>query len=269
LREVRVDIDGGGDVRSLAEGLRLVRDGGTVVVMPGRYRAEAAITKSVRIVGDRELQPLIEGYIVSTGEDVTIEGVKIEGSHQDGTLIIMGGSLRLVDCFIKNSGGVAHDNQMTAAVYVTGGHLDIDRAVIGPGRDAAIVVGGSGTLHARRTNLYGGTGYGIYSVGSSIVDISDSWISGRSAARIAIQSELSLSDTTLIGTYGRPVIMLEGQAPVTIVRNEVALAGEGKLTIPADRNWLHIGPRVPRAVLKIGGNTTSGGKRLPGQKSEN
>jgi hypothetical protein len=261
-----VDSDGGGDAQSITEALALVREGATIRIHPGRYNEDLTITKSVKLVGDRAAPPILVGSIVSVGKDVTLQSLKLESRHRDGTLRLESGTLRLVDCQVQNNGGVALDRALTPAVAVTGGVLEIEGGVVGPGPDAAIVVSASGRLWIHDDgNVRGNTGYGIYVTGQSEVNISHSQLSGSIAVVAHRRTNLVLTDTALIGTQGKPVVSLWDQTVAEILNNKVEIAAGDQARIPADRNWIWISRSVSH---RIEGNVTTKGKRLPEPKSQ-
>lgn len=239
-----VDANGGGDFRTIGEALASVRDGATIFIHEGHYRENLTITKSVKLVGESNFRTVITGSIQSNADNLTLQGLSLEGRAAAGTLRIKGGSAYLQNCLVQNDGGVARDGIRTAAVVILDGLLEIVQGVTGPGTDAAILISG-GQLVARHADIKGYDGLGIFATGNAEIDIAKvSKISGEIAIFTTGRVNLRLTRSTLSGTRDDPVVQLNGQTQAEIRNNKVTIdLGNGRAE-SAGRHWISAAPTV-------------------------
>ena len=263
LRDLVVlDERGTGDARTMSDALALVREGGTVRIHPGHYPGNVRITKSVILIGDRDvrLQPVFENMTIRATGAVRIEGLKIEANGSWSALNIEAGDVELIDCTISASGTARQGRSMTTALFAFGGRTRVEGGTIGVGGDAAIIATGDSRISVQGATLAGGAGYGLYGTGQAQITVSRATVSGRIAILATGQTSLLLDRNTLVGAQREYVISLAGDVAAEIVGNRVAVSLDGRLVDATNRNWLRIAPTVTR--MRILGNVSPRGRPL-------
>ena len=241
----------------------MVREGATITIHAGNYRENLSITKSVKLIGEPNFRTVITGAIQSNAESVTLQGLSVEGRASEGTLRIKGGSAYLLNCLVQNDGGEARDGIRTAAVVILGGMLEIVQGVTGPGTDAAILISG-GQLVARRAEIKGYDGLGVFATGNAEIDIANmSTISGEIAIITNNRVNLRVTRSTLFGKRDDPVVQLSGQTQAEIRNNKIIIDLGAGQTDSADRDWIYAATTVDYCME---GNWTGKEKFLPEMK---
>ena len=200
---VVLSIDGSGDATSLADALKVVAEGGTIEVRPGRYLVnDVRISKRVTILGSvvNSLLPTFSSeatggwtIIVAPGADVTFVDIAVTASKTNVTpLYQSGGQMVLKRSVILWNGAAGTGSNTDGALLVSGGNALIEGSQIGPGQAFAL-----GVIRTAQVNITDGT---VSNPGGVGVFVSNGRLEMRGMR---------------VGNTGRPIVA-QGTAKVTI-----------------------------------------------------
>lgn len=258
-----VILDSGGGVgsyRTLAAALPMVREGGTIWVASGDYRANEPITKRVtlaRLVRASDPRPIFHGLIIDAAGTVRLEGVRIESGGAVAALQVRAGTVELVDSEVLNPEAGRRGREMTSALFISGGDIRIEGGTIGPGGDAAIIVRGYAHVSVRgRASIMGGEGYGLFATDRADLNLVGSRFFGGSAVFIDGQAQAQLSGNQLVGRPDQFVVSVAREACADIHSNYFYVSRGGGLRDATPENWLQAAPGSVRASGNRAGRRT-------------
>jgi hypothetical protein len=229
----------GCDFTSIQAAIGAVDATGTIQVAAGVYAGGLTIDKSLRLVGAGTGETTIDGgspvVSVSPAADVTIMGVTITSSGQDGG-IHNGGVLSLRDTTIsgilklddpQEGAGVYNTGTLTlqgstldanaagsegGAIYNDGGVVTVQNSTLSNNRaeDGGGIFTVGGTVTVKNSVVTGnraadgGSGGGILKAAGGFLDVRDSTISGNSALGFgggiySADNQLTVRGTTISG----------------------------------------------------------------------
>ncbi|MDT8912064.1 right-handed parallel beta-helix repeat-containing protein [Amycolatopsis sp. PS_44_ISF1] len=229
--------------RTIGEALERAHDGAVIVVGPGRYPENLALTKPVTITA--EDGPGTVWLIAATGVTVTLQtdsaalsGLTLVATDSDSPAVLVpGGQLSVTECvveaaswasvFVRDQGTLLMRssevrNGAGAGVVVTspdGGVLD-DCTLAGLGT-SAVVVAGHGGLLVRASTVGPAAANGICLNGQGRLTVEDTVVTGAGKPAIAVEQRAALNaarirvlDTAAIGFYlaSSEQVALEGCA---------------------------------------------------------
>jgi hypothetical protein len=238
-----VAADGTGDVRTVADGLAVAREGDTVLVRPGIYREHVVVARSVTLRGDPPASQVIIEFDASSpavelsdgqvlpnailldGANATVEFLTIRGPDRGVAVYVEGGSPKLDNVTIEMAGDPADPDRLayrftsgsTAIVSFSdvGGGILIDRGaaptIESIGLDGPLIVEGPGSDPVIRGDALGD----IRIRDGAAPTLTSSTITGT--VEISGTTEPEISHNLIDGGGSNPTgLVIEASAPLVM-----------------------------------------------------
>ncbi len=276
-RTIDVDRNGGGEVRTISEAVRLATPGTTIRVAPGAYDEQVQLDKTLRIVAkDPANRPSVfqrqyPALYVSGGASV-VENIDFSSTERDSGVWIVSGGLTLIGCRIATLGKPPPDTEPARpCVSIDDAIVNLIACRLGPSVDSGVTVrkNSTGVIVGNRFEQIAGVG--AWAGGLSKVLVCDNELVGvGSNSLVAAQSTLARFERNRITSPspGSPAMAALSMSKATFLGNEiVAAAGNGFCATDEaggvlqanrfidcgsrDRDWpvMWIGPKAKTEVL--------------------
>lgn len=193
-----------GNYKTIADAMRMAKDGATIKILPGSYNEAVVITGNISIQGTSPANCVINS---SRGPTFTLSGNgKISGltlTNNSGytapTVLITGGSSEISGCIISNA-SPAQAPDWVAAIEVRGGSPNISSNTINSSKAMGITVGGGSPVVAGN-RISGCAIYGIWFSGATRARVSDNTVTqcGKSGIGIKDRANPEFTRNNIIG----------------------------------------------------------------------
>ncbi|MDD3146610.1 MAG: protein kinase [Candidatus Riflebacteria bacterium] len=187
-----------GRYKTIAEALKVAKDGATIIIQPGTYNEALNISTGVTLAGESATQCTItssQGPTLVPGPTCKIIGLTIlnKSSASTPTVKITSGSPVITNCIIANSTPSSSPN-VVAAIEINGGAPSISNNQITGSKGMGITVtGGNPSITGNTIN--GCSIYGIWFNGNSNAKLEQNNIKGSGKSGMGIKAGANPSVT--------------------------------------------------------------------------